>query len=158
MVNSKIDESIRAKEQAREEIAVLEAKIISCEKYLEENTVIPIESLKEKLSESQEINEQIRARDRNRIADRKENKAKNEYNDLTQDINDEIKKMENGLKENWHKIPDQKLSLTETEIAYDGTPYSNSLLRTIKGCHKDSNGFKSKIESYQNSGLFFIRQ
>lgn len=124
MVNSKIDESIRAKEQAREEIAVLEAKIISCEKYLEENTVIPIESLKEKLSESQEINEQIRARDRNRIADRKENKAKNEYNDLTQDINDEIKKMENGLKENWHKIPDQKLSLTETEIAYDGTPYS----------------------------------
>jgi len=124
MINSKIDESIRTKEQALEEIARLEAKIAEAEKYLEENEKIPIDSLKEKLSESQKINEQIRARDRNRIADRKENKAQNEYDDFTQDINEQLKEMENGLKENWDKIPDQKLSLTETDILYDSVPYS----------------------------------
>lgn len=124
MANSKIDESIRTKKQAEEEMARLKAKIIECEEYLEKNEKIPIDSLKEKLSESQKINEQIRARDRNRIADRKENKAQNEYNDFTQEINEQLKEMENGLKENWDKIPDQKLSLTETDILYDGTPFS----------------------------------
>ena len=124
VVNSKIDESIRTKKQAEEEIIRLKEKIISCEKYLEENTIIPIDSLKEKLAESQEINEQIRTRDRNRVADEKENKAQNEYDDFTREINEQLKKMEDGLKETWHKIPDQKLSLTETDILYDGTPYT----------------------------------
>lgn len=124
MVNSKIDESIRSKKQIQEEILRLENKFLELNKYLEGHQVIPVESLKEKLTESQEINEQIRARDRNKISDGKENKAKNEYNDFTKEIDAEVKKMEDGLKENWHKIPDQKLSLTETEIAYNGTPYS----------------------------------
>ena len=124
MVNSKIDEAIRTKKQAEEEIIRLKEKIIFCEKYLEENIIIPIDSLKEKLNESQEINEQVRARDRNRISDRKENQAQNEYDDFTQEINDQLKKMEDGLKENWHKIPDQKLSLTDTDILYDGTPFT----------------------------------
>lgn len=124
MVNSKIDESIRSKKQIQEEILSLENRFLELDKYLEEHQVIPVESLKEKLTESQEKNEQIRARDRNKISDGKENKARNEYNDFTNEIDAEVKKMEDGLKENWHKIPDQKLSLTETEIAYDGTPYS----------------------------------
>ena len=124
MVNSKIEESGRAKEQAKEEIRKLEAEIISCDKYLGENQVIPIDSLKEKLADSQEINEQVRVRERNRVADGKENKAQAEYEEFTQNIEKETAKLEDGLKANWHKIPDQKLSLTETDIAYDGTPYS----------------------------------
>jgi len=124
MVNSKIEESYRAKEQAKEEIRKLEAEIISCDKYLGENQVIPIDSLKEKLSDSQEINEQVRTRERNRVANEKENKAQSEYKKFTQNIKEETTKLEDGLKANWHKIPDQKLSLTEDDIAYDGTPYS----------------------------------
>ena len=124
MINTKIGDAIRNKEQALKEIERLNNLIASCEEYLLLNTEIPIDSLKEKLTESQAINEQIKARDRNRIADRKENKAKNEYSDFTREINDQIKIMEDGLKENWHKVPDQKLSLTEDGIAYDGTPYS----------------------------------
>lgn len=124
MVNSKIDESIRIKEEAKEEMRRLEAEIVSCDKYLEENKTIPIESLKEKLNDSQEINEQVRARERNKVADEKENKARTEYEKYTKNIEEETAKLEEGLKANWHKIPDQKLSLTETDIAYDGTPYS----------------------------------
>jgi len=174
MVNTKIDEAIRNKENALKEIERLKTLVNNCENYLLENEKIPIDSLREKLSESQKINEQIRARDRNRIADRKENKAKNEYDDFTQEINDQIKIKEDGLKENWHKIPDQKLSLTETEIAYDGTPFSqisrnrnclrwnsifsNILLRTIKDLYKNRNGLESKIKSFKDFRLDFIRQ
>lgn len=123
-VNTKIDEAVRNKEMAEKEVERLKALVVSCEDYLQTNTVIPIDSLKDRLNNSQEINEQVRARERNKVADEKENKAQTEYEKFTQDIKKETAKMEDGLKENWHKIPDQKLSLTETDIAYDGTPYS----------------------------------
>jgi DNA repair ATPase RecN len=147
LVNTKIDDSIRNKEQALKEIERLKDVIASCEDYLLLNNRIPVDSLKEKLSESQKINEQIRARDRNRIADRKENKAKNEYNDFTQEINEQTKIMEDGLKENWHKIPDQKLSLTETGITYDGTPYSQiSYSEQLKICIKIGMALNPKLK------------
>jgi len=147
VINTKIDDSVRNKEQALKEIERLKDVVASCEDYLLSNTKIPVDSLKEKLSESQEMNEQIRAKDRNKIADRKENKAKNEYDDFTQEINDQIKIMEDGLKENWHKIPDQKLSLTETEIAYDGTPYSQiSYSEQLKVCIKIGMALNPKLK------------
>lgn len=124
IVNTKIDEAIRNKEQAEKEVGRLKNLILSYKDYLQMNEKIPIDSLKEKLNESQEINEQVRARERNRIADDKQNKAQTEYNNFTQNIEEENAKIEEGLKVNWHKIPDQKLSLTETDIAYDGIPFS----------------------------------
>jgi DNA repair exonuclease SbcCD ATPase subunit len=147
VINTKIDDSVRNKEQALKEIERLKDVVASCEDYLLLNTKIPVDSLKEKLSESQEINEQIRARDRNKIADRKENKAQNEYDDFTREMNDQIKIMEDGLKENWHKIPDQKLSLTETEIAYDGTPYSQiAYSEQLKICIKIGMALNPKLK------------
>lgn len=124
VTNNKIEDSIRSKEQALKEIKRLKEIVSLREDYLLLNTKIPVESLKEKLNDSQEINEQVRARGRNEVADEKENKAQAEYEKFTQDIKEETAKLEEGLKANWHKIPDQKLSLTETDIAYDGTPYS----------------------------------
>jgi DNA repair exonuclease SbcCD ATPase subunit len=147
VINTKIDDAIRNREQALKEIERLNNIIDSCVAYLLSNEKIPVDSLKEKLSESQEINEQVKARDRNRIADRKENKAKNEYDDFTREINDQTKIMEDGLKENWHKIPDQKLSLTETEIAYDGTPYSQiSYSEQLKVCIKIGMALNPKLK------------
>ena len=124
VTNTKMDDMVRKQEESQKEILRLNDIIISCEDYLQIHEKIPVESLREKLTESQAINEQIRTRDRNKIADRKENKAKNEYDDFTQDINEQIKIKIDGLKENWHKIPDQKLSLTEEGIAYDDTPFN----------------------------------
>jgi len=147
VINTKIDDSIRNVEQAKKEIERLNENIVSYNNFLLANKKIPVDSLKEKLSESQKINEQVRARDRNRIADRKENKAKNEYDDFTQEINDQIKIKEDGLKENWHKIPDQKLSLTETEIAYDGTPFSQiSFSEQLKICIKIGMALNPKLK------------
>jgi len=123
-VNAKIDETIRRKEQTLNEIAMLKTHLAEYDDYLKSHSAIPVDSLKEKLNDSQEINEQVRARERNRIADEKQNKAQTEYEEFTQNIEEETAKLEEGLKANWHKIPDQKLSLTETDIAYDGTPFS----------------------------------
>jgi len=124
IVNTKIDEATRNKEQSLKEIERLKTLVNNCENYLQANKRIPVDSLKEKLNNSQEINEQVRARERNRIADEKKNKAQAEYDKFTQNIEGETAKLEKGLKENWHKIPDQKLSLTETDIAYDDIPFS----------------------------------
>jgi len=147
MVNTKIDEAIRNKENALKEIERLKTLANNCENYLLENEKIPVDSLREKLSESQAINEQIRARDRNRVADRKENKAKNEYDDFTREIDEQTKIKLDGLKENWHKIPDQKLSLTEEEIAYDGTPFSQiSFSEQLKVCIKIGMALNPKLK------------
>jgi len=147
MVNTKIDEATRNKEQSLKEIERLKTLVNNCENYLQENKEIPIDSLKEKLSESQAINEQVRARDRNRMADRKENKAKNEYDDFTREIEEQTKIKMDGLKENWYKIPDQKLSLTEEEIAYDGTPYSQiAYSEQLKLCIKIGMALNPKLK------------
>ena len=124
MTNSRIDEMTRAKAKAKEEIQRLQGEIVSNDLYLQANTLIPVDTLKEKLSESIIINDQVKAKARNEISDQKENKARNEYNDFTNDIEEETKKMTDGLKANWDKMPDPKLGMTETEITYDGTPYS----------------------------------
>jgi len=135
--NTKIDDTVRNKIKAVEEIARLDDLVSSYSDYLLTHEKIPVESLREKLTESQAINEQVRARDRNRIADRKENKAKNEYTDFTDEIDEQTKIKVDGLKENWHKIPDQKLSLTDEGIAYDGTPFSQiSYSEQLKVCIK----------------------
>ena len=135
LLNTKIDDTVRNKIAAVEEITRLNNLLTSYSDYLRTNEKIPVESLKEKLTESQAINEQVRARDRNRTADRKENKAKNEYDDFTNDIDEQTKIKIDGLKANWHKIPDQKLSLTEEGIAYDGTPFCQiSFFEQLKIC------------------------
>ena len=145
--NAEIMQTDFEKEKALIRIEELKKSIAGYNDYLQSHSVIPIESLKEKLTESQAINEQVRARDRNRIADRKENKAKNEYDDFTNDIDEQTKIKVDGLKENWHKIPDQKLSLTDEGIAYDGTPFSQiSYSEQLKVCIQIGMALNTKLK------------
>jgi len=147
VTNTKIDDTVRKQKEAVEEITRLNDLLTSYSDYLRSNEKIPVESLKEKLTESQAINEQARARDRNKVADRKENKAKNEYDDFTNDINEQTKIKVDGLKENWHKIPDQKLSLTDEGIAYDDTPFSQiSYSEQLKVCIKIGMALNTKLK------------
>jgi len=147
VTNTKIDDTVRNRLAAVEEITRLNDLLTSCSDYLRTHEKIPVESLNERLTESQAINEQVRARDRNRIADRKENKAKNEYDDFTREIDEQTKMKVDGLKENWYKIPDQKLSLTEEEIAYDGTPYSQiAYSEQLKLCIKIGMALNPKLK------------
>jgi len=147
LTNTKMDDMVRKQEESLKEMERLKDLIVSCDDYLQTHEKIPVESLKEKLTESQAINEQVRARDRNRAADMKENKAKNEYDDFTREIDEQTKIKMDGLKENWYKIPDQKLSLTEEEIAYDGTPYSQiSYSEQLKLCIKIGMALNPKLK------------
>lgn len=147
VTNTKIDDSVRKIEEAQKEIERLNNLISSCNDYIQTHEKTPVEALKEKLSESQAINEQIRARDRNKTADRKENKAKNEYDDFTREIDEQTKIKLDGLKENWYKIPDQKLSLTDEGIAYDGTPFSQiAFSEQLKICIKIGMALNPKLK------------
>lgn len=121
IINTKIDEAIRNKDQAEKEIKRLKNLIISCDDYLQLNTNIPIDSLKEKLSESQEINEQVRARERNRIADEKRDNAQIVYDEFTQQIEEITKKKETTL--STAKMPITGLSISETGVIYNDIPF-----------------------------------
>ena len=147
LTNTKIDDATRNKIMAVEEITRLNNLVSSYGDYLQTHNKIPVESLEEKLTESQAINEQVRARDRNRVADRKENAARNEYNDFTREIDEQTKIKINGLKENWYKIPDQKLSLTDEGIAYGGTPFSQiAFSEELKVCIKIGMALNTKLK------------
>jgi len=92
VVNNDIDNSARENINARAEIERLKGIITLNLVYLESHSVIPVDTLKEKLSESIAINDQVKARDRNNISDQKENKARNEYNDFTMILKQKLKR------------------------------------------------------------------
>lgn len=121
IINTKIDEAIRNKEQAEREIERLKNLIITCNNYLELNTKIPIDSLKEKLSESQEINEQIRVRERNKTADKKQSEAQKVYDDYTSKIDEVMKEKETAL--STAKMPITGLGISETGVTFNGIPF-----------------------------------
>lgn len=121
VINTKIDEAIRNKEQAEKDIERLKNIIISCEDYLLTNKKIPIDSLKEKLNDSQEINEQVRARERNRIEDEKENKAQRDYDEFTRQIEEITKEKETVL--STAKMPITGLGISETGVTYNDIPF-----------------------------------
>ena len=92
--------------------------------WLDKNKPINSEEIKAKLKRAYDINEQIKAQERNKEADRKQKEAQTIYENFTKMIEESTIEMDEGLKKSWSKIPDQKLSLIETGIAYDGIPYS----------------------------------
>jgi ABC-type branched-subunit amino acid transport system ATPase component len=121
IVNTKIDEAIRNKEQAEKEVKRLKNLIISCEEYLQTNEKIPIDSLKEKLNDSQEINEQVRAKERNNVADNKLFEAQKVYDEFTEKIEDIAKEKETAL--STAKMPITGLSISETGVIYNDIPF-----------------------------------
>lgn len=121
LINTKIDEAIRNKENSLKEIERLKILVNDCENYLQKNKKIPIDSLKEKLNDSQAINEQIRAKERNKIADQKRNYAQIVYDEFTQRIEKIIKEKEFALSS--AKMPISGLGISETGITYNDIPF-----------------------------------
>ena len=142
-----INDNIGRIHEIEDEIKELKNKIVDIENqnaevekansritiWLEKNKSINAEEIKKELTDGYSINVQIQARNRNEEADKKQKEAQVIYEDFTKTINDCIAEKEEGLKKSWSKIPDQKLSLTETGIAYGGIPYSQiSFFEQIK--------------------------
>ena len=94
------------------------------QKFIKENERVDIEYIRKSINASLTINEMVQAKNRDIQADKKRDEAQKRYDEFTQTIEDETAKIEKGLKDNWSKIPDQNLSLTETDIAYNGIPFS----------------------------------
>jgi DNA repair ATPase RecN len=92
--------------------------------YIANHKQIDVDDMKSQLLKASVINDEIKAYKRNEEADRKQKEAQNVYDEFTQGIENYTTELEEGLKKSWSKIPDQKLSLTETGIAYNGIPYS----------------------------------
>jgi len=126
----KIEEEIKELKQAIGKIQYQNVDILEANNkikiWLDKNKPINAEDIKTKLKTSYDVNEQIKARERNDEADTKQKEAQIIYDNFTKKIDEAVTEMDEGLKKSWAKIPDQKLSLTETGIAYDGIPYSQT--------------------------------
>jgi len=120
-VNSKIENTNRLREKTLEEIQILKAKIAEYDDYLETHTIIPVDSLKEKLNNSQEINEQVRAKERNRVADEKQNKAQTEYDEYTT----KIEELEQGKADILSDaiMPIDGLGISGEGVTYNDIPF-----------------------------------
>ena len=133
-----INENIGRIHKIEEEIKELKKAIVDIENqntgiqetnnkikgWLDKNEPINTDVIKQEISNAYAINEQIKARERNKEADKKQKEAQEIYDGFTKGIEDSTTELENGLKKSWSKIPDQKLSLTETGIAYNGIPFT----------------------------------
>lgn len=108
----------------KEAIEDTKSKIVIGEKYLEENHSIDTSLVRERIEDAGKTNLQIMARERNKEADKRQKEAQEVWDRQTERLKEHATEMEDGLKRSWSKIPDQKLSLTEQGIAYDGTPFS----------------------------------
>ena len=94
------------------------------EQYLEGNETMDTSLIRGRIEDAQKTNLQIMARERNKEADKRQKGAQEVWDKQTEELKGFATEMEDGLKKSWSKIPDQKLSLTEQGIAYDGTPFS----------------------------------
>jgi len=128
---NRIKENQKEIEEAKEQIKHLEGIIILAkeaikkqEEWLLKNKLIDTESIKTEINNAYAINDQIKARERNRAADIKQKESQGKYDKFTEEIEKYVIEMDGALKASWSKIPDQRLSLTEDGIAYDGTPFS----------------------------------
>ena len=119
-----IEELQKEIEDIRNENIVIKSANDKIKTWLDKNNPINTDGIKSEITNAYNVNEQIKTRERNKEADKKQKEAQKVYDKFTQDIEKSITEMEDGLKKSWSKIPDQRLSLTETGVAYDGIPYS----------------------------------
>ena len=118
-----LEECTQELHEHESEVKRLKVVIEARKEYIKNHKMIDVNAIKDQLEGAEEANEIFRANERNKEADIKQKEAQLDYAGLTKGIEDSTAELENGLKKSWSKIPDQKLSLTETGIAYDGIPY-----------------------------------
>lgn len=94
-------------------------------KWLLENKPVDVSKIKEEMDNGYNINEQVKARERNKEADRKQKEAQNVYDNYT----DELQKLTDGKKDSLQKakMPIDGLSIDDN-ITYNDIPYSQLAL------------------------------
>jgi DNA repair exonuclease SbcCD ATPase subunit len=104
---------------------VVEGNNKKIKEWLSENKPINTEDIKEELRRAYNINEQIKVRERNKEADKKQEEAQNVYDNHT----DELQKLIDGKKDSLQKakMPISGLNIDEN-ITYNDIPYSQLAL------------------------------
>ena len=94
-------------------------------KWLLENKSIDVSEIKEEMNNGYNINEQVKAQERNKEADRKQKEAQNVYDGYT----DELQKLTDGKKDSLQKakMPIDGLNIDDN-ITYNDIPYSQLAL------------------------------
>jgi len=113
----------------------MEVEIKHHEKWLSENDVIDVEAIRNKLVEAERINDQIKARERNKAADEKEKEARIVYDKFTKKI-EELEDIKKGILDNakmpiveyssieGEEKPAGNLSVSDTGVLFNGIPFS----------------------------------
>ncbi|MCJ7790557.1 MAG: AAA family ATPase [Candidatus Atribacteria bacterium] len=105
----------------KEELIKLENIIVDEEKWIKENHPVDVSGIKERILKADNINYQVMARERNKIADKKQKEAQDIYDNYTSKIDDVIKQKETAL--STAKMPITGLGISETGVTYNDIPF-----------------------------------
>jgi recombinational DNA repair ATPase RecF len=119
------NELMSLEEQLREiqqRIKQVKGEINETEANLENAEKIDTDSIKAKINNAENINNQIRAKQRNDSMDKKQKEAQKIYDDFTEKINKILKAKEEALAK--AKMPIEGLGISETGVTYKDIPFS----------------------------------
>lgn len=126
--NQEITEAEEALKDYQNELIELELQIKSVKREIEElkgnlefSEKIDIAPIKQKINQAEYINEQIRARERNKITDLRQQDASKIYDDYTKKIEEVIKEKETAV--STAKMPITGLGISDTGVNYNDIPF-----------------------------------
>lgn len=108
-------------EELQEKVKKVTENIKRHEEYLKKNEFISVEVIRNKINEAEYINGQIKARERNKLANQKQKEAQNIYDDYTKKIDGFIEGKEAILKS--AEMPISGLGISDTGVNYNDIPF-----------------------------------
>jgi hypothetical protein len=114
-----LEEQLR---EIQQRIKQVKGEINETEANLENAEKIDTDSIKAKINNAENINNQIRAKQRNDSMDKKQKEAQKIYDDFTEKINKILKAKEEALAK--AKMPIEGLGISETGVTYKDIPFS----------------------------------
>jgi len=126
--NANIELTEESLEQDKNELKELEEKIIKIkqdiekeENYLKNAKRVDTDSIKAKINNAENINNQIRAKQRNEVMDKKQQEAQKIYDDFTKEITRIMEDKEDSLAK--AKMPIKGLGISDTGVTYNDIPF-----------------------------------
>lgn len=119
--NSDYNNAVAELEDCKERLSCLVDEIAKIEKWIKENNLVNVSEIKERIIKADNQNYQIMARERNKIADKKQSEAQKIYDDFSKNIEDLTKSKELAL--STAKMPITGLGISETGVTYNDIPF-----------------------------------
>jgi len=107
--------------EIQQRIKQVKNDIAETEANLENTKKVDTNSIKDKINNAENINNQIRAKQRNESMDRKQKEAQKVYDDFTQKIESIVKQKEDSLAK--AKMPIKGLGISDTGVTYNDIPF-----------------------------------